>query len=130
MKKWLLLIGLIGVIGAAVGYYMYTKPKSAMEDQKSDVVLESAQLVAEFEADEAAAELKYLDKTIEIKGEVKEITDSGIILESGNDMVGVQCEFEHPEDISSVKVKDIVKIKGICTGKLLDVVLSRCIIIQ
>jgi hypothetical protein len=130
MKKWLILIVLAGIVGVNIGYYLFTKPKSAMEDLKSDVVLESAQLVTEFEADEAAAELKYLDKTIEIKGEIKEITDSGIILESGNEMVGVQCEFERPGDISSVKVKDIVKIKGICTGKLLDVVLSRCIIIQ
>lgn len=130
MKKWIWFLLIAGILGGGYGYYLYQKPKANMTDVKTDTYLQASELVAEFEKDEAAAEIKYLDKTMEIQGVVKEVNESGIILEGGNDLVGVLCEFENQEDIANVEPQKNVKIKGICTGKLLDVVLSRCIIIE
>ncbi|MFZ1705776.1 MAG: hypothetical protein WAT79_15625 [Saprospiraceae bacterium] len=130
MRRLLVVIIVLAIMGAVVGYYLYNKPKTSMENQTTDTAMEASVLVNEFEKDEAAAELKYLDKTIEIVGIVKEKNESGIVLDSGNEMVGILCEFENVEDLTSVNVKDRVKIKGICTGKLLDVVLSRSIILE
>jgi hypothetical protein len=130
MRKWIVWLLALAIIGAGVGFYVYNKPKTSMDAMKTDNVLTPADLVQDFEKDEAAAEIKYLDKAVELSGVVREITDAGIILDSGNDLVGVLCEFENPGDIKGIKVKDNVKIKGICTGKLLDVVLSRSIILK
>lgn len=130
MKKWIWIVFAAGILGGGYGYYLYQKPKANMSDVKTDNYMQASELVAEFEQDEAAAEIKYLDKTMEIQGIVKEVNESGLVLEGGNDLVGVLCEFENKEDLASVQPQKNVKIKGICTGKLLDVVLSRCIIIE
>ncbi|MBK6362855.1 MAG: hypothetical protein IPG18_14920 [Saprospiraceae bacterium] len=130
MRKWIIWLLVLAIVGGGIGFYLYNKPKTSMEAMKTDNVLAPSDLVQEFENDEAAAEIKYLDKTVEVSGVVREITDAGIILDSGNDLIGVLCEFENPNDLKDIKVKDNVKIKGICTGKLLDVVLSRSIILK
>lgn len=130
MKRWLIFLGLTAIIGASVGYYQYQKPKAAMTDIKTDKVMSASDLVNAFEQDEVQAETTYLDKTIEIQGVIRDKNESGLILNSGNDMVGVLCEFENPDQLSSLNVNDNVKIKGICTGKLLDVVLTRCIVVE
>lgn len=130
MKKWLWILLAVGIAGGGYGYYLYQKPKADMTEVKTDEFMKASDLVAEFEADESAAEMKYLDKTLEIQGVIKEINESGLVLEGGNDLVGVLCEFENMEDAKSLAVQKNVKIKGICTGKLLDVVLSRCIVVE
>ena len=48
------------------------------------------------------------------------------ILETGDDMASVICEFENGSEISDIKISSIVTIKGICTGILSDIVLTRC----
>lgn len=130
MKKYFILIGVAAIVAAGVGYYMYNKPKDAMETMEAYSVLKATDLVQKFSDDEAAAEVEFLDKTIEVSGIVKEKNDSGIILEGVDDMTGVLCEFENPADLSAINVKQNITVKGICTGKLLDVVLSRCIVAE
>jgi len=118
------------MLAGGVGYYMYNKPKAAMESMQSYSVLQAADLVQKFETDESAAEEEFLDKTIEVSGIVKEKNESGIILEGSDEITGVLCEFENPSDLASVEIKQKIVVKGICTGKLLDVVLSRCIVVK
>ena len=120
----------MAVAAAGVGYYLYTKPKADMETMKAYSALKAADLVQKFNDDEAAAEVEFLDKTVEVTGIVKEKTESGIILEGVDEMTGVLCEFENPADLAAIDAKQTITVKGICTGKLLDVVLSRCIVAE
>ena len=130
MKKYLIYFIIILILAGGVGYYMVNKPKAAMESMQSYSVLQAPELVQKFITDESAAELEFLDKTVEVSGIVKEKNESGIILDGGDEVTGVLCEFENPADLASVEADKEIVVKGICTGKLLDVVLSRCIIVK
>ena len=63
----------------------------------------------------------------EIVLSINKVTEGGSIsLDTGDAMASIICEFENQVDIANVKVGDKVKVKGFCTGMLMDVVLSRC----
>lgn len=130
MKKFIPIILLLVIAGGALGYYMYNKPHAETKDAAADVTISPAELLAIYDQDEAKANEMYLDKIIEVEGTVKEVNllESGgsITLDTGNDMSAIICEFESGDALGSVKAGDIVKVKGFCSGKLMDIVLVRC----
>ncbi len=130
MKKYLIIIPLLALIGAFVGYRMYNKPHTETAGSVADVVISPADLLAAYDMDEVKADSTYLDKIIELEGiviNINQIEKGGSIsLDTGNPMSSIICEFENQSDIANVKVGDNVKVKGFCTGKLMDIVLSRC----
>jgi RecG-like helicase len=137
MKNWkkiLLALFVIGLVGAGYGYYMYNKKPADVRTITANFELTAAALVADYNKDEAAANLKYLDKVIDVKGKITEIKldsasgQSTVILDSGDPMAAVTCSF-YNEEAASVKTLTQgaeVVIKGKCTGKLMDVVLNKC----
>lgn len=130
MKKYLLVVLLLALIGGVVAYQMYNKPHTETAGTTADVVISPADLLAAYDMDEAKADSIYLDKIIEVEGIVLQINQvekgGSISLDTGNAMSSIICEFENPADIANVKIGDKVKVKGFCTGKLMDIVLSRC----
>jgi hypothetical protein len=131
MKKVFITLVILGAIGAVIGYFMYNKQHTDLLSAQADFVLFPSTLANEYDENEETANAKYLDKIIELKGKVREISEDGtgiIILETGNPMTGIQCEFQNPEDILNLQTGMQITVRGICAGKLMDVVLSRCII--
>ncbi len=123
------IILLLAVItGGIIGYKMYTKPHRNVTDADA-VAIEAAQLAAQYEDNEAEANSNYLDKVLEISGEVSEITknqkEENVITFKGTDMSGVTCTIEKDMPQSVTKGQKII-LKGICTGYLSDVILVRC----
>ena len=95
-------------------------------------VIAASALFTEFESDEATANEKYLNKTVQIKGiveEVTETTEGGMtaVIKGEGDMFGVQCSFL---EIEELKPGAEVSIRGKCTGYLMDVNLARCVVVQ
>lgn len=138
MKKYLL-FGALGIvaIGAIVGYMMWNKPHKNIVKAAPDLIMESTNLFSDYEADEATANTKYLNKLIQVTGVVKLVTrdDDGkvsIVLDSGSELAGVICELDeltkHPR--TDFKEGEKITIKGICTGMLMDVVLVRCVVVS
>ncbi|MCC7246865.1 MAG: hypothetical protein IT269_14360 [Saprospiraceae bacterium] len=133
MKKaiWVLLAA--GLIGAVVGYYMWNKPHKDMAAAKADESVEATALYQAFEADENAANAKYLGKTVAVTGAVKSVAKSAesitkVTLDTGADF-GVVCELsttaEHAR--TDFPVGEKVTFKGQCDGYNFDVQLSRCV---
>ena len=89
MKKILLSLLAIGLIGLAIGYYQWNKPKEDMTASRAEASLEAGAFVSEDNADENAANAKYLGKTIAVSGQVKEPTNEGgtvkVMLDTGQD---------------------------------------------
>ena len=52
MKKLFLAILILGILGAAVGFYFYNKPLDAMAGQKADFKLTAEELFNAFENDD------------------------------------------------------------------------------
>ncbi|MEI6410686.1 MAG: hypothetical protein WCR52_14950 [Bacteroidota bacterium] len=132
MKKALIILLVAVCAGGGVAYYLWNKPHENMERAKADITIEAAQLFNDYNADQTAADAKYLDKTIAISGKVKEVSkEEGsikVILETGSDF-SVVCTLDglsqHPR--TDFPVGEQVIMKGKCTGLNLDVQMERCV---
>jgi hypothetical protein len=135
MKKSLLIIALVSFTAAAAfGYYMFNKPHQSILSETPAFSSEASALVSEYEADENASNAKYLGKVIEVTGTVSDkSTDNQGVLNitlQGGDLAGIGCQFDKKNQADAIAMKsgDKVKVKGICTGILMDVVLVDCVI--
>ncbi|MBK9337960.1 MAG: hypothetical protein IPM98_16010 [Lewinellaceae bacterium] len=134
MKKIALLLLVAAVVGGSIGFYFYNKKVPSMAGQASEVAIDAARLFQEFEADENAANARYVGKIVAVQGTVREsaILDDGtpkVILETGNDF-GVSCEFDpntrHAR--TAFQPGEKLTLKGECAGLNLDVQLARCVV--
>ncbi len=137
MIKKLLIFGcLAAVIGGGVGYYMWNKPHA--EIGQPNFTTTATALAAEFSTDEAKATAKYvgsMDKMIvvQVSGTVASVENDtsgvSISLETGDPMNGVSCVLDKftKQAKTDFKVGETVTLRGLCTGKLSDVVIDRCV---
>ena len=133
MKKYFKYLVLAALLAGVIGYKVYNKPHQNMQKAASDVSIEAPALFTAFEENEQDANQKYLDKIIEVSGKVKEVQQKGedfsIVLETEDMMFGVICQLDQLSDHKRIEfeVGETVKLKGLCTGKLMDVVMVRCV---
>jgi hypothetical protein len=132
-KRILLLIMGLGLIGTAIGYFLWNKPHENMTTSKAEATVEASALFQSYNTDENAANGKYLGKTIAVTGKVKETSKaegspSKITLETGDEF-GVICELDALSQHSRTDFTagETVTFKGKCDGINLDVQLSRCV---
>jgi len=138
MKKILFAILALALVAGIYATYMYYKPHKNIETAKEDVAITAPNLFAAFSDNEARANSEYLDKIVLVSGIINEVTidDSSnvnVYLNVGNDGFGsVSCNFNSLEGqkVLNYKAGQSVKIKGVCTGFLMDVVLNRCVLIN
>jgi len=129
MKKILYIVLAIIVIGALTGYYYYNKPVESLVNARPEVEVSAHKLLTDYETDEKAANDVYLGKVIEVSGEIAAIVDEAgkqkIQLDGGSPMSSIICEIDSSRGIGSVKSGDLVKVKGLCSGYLSDVIVVQ-----
>ena len=134
MRKIILFLLVLGMIAAGVGYYMYNKPVASLENKKPDVEVAASKLISDYEADEKTANEMYLGKVVEVTGQVAgtavEDGKTKVQLETGNPMSMIICELEDGGEAVSVKAGDEIKIKGLCSGYLSDVILVQASLVK
>ncbi|MFK5880438.1 MAG: hypothetical protein QM478_13190 [Flavobacteriaceae bacterium] len=107
-----------------------------VEKTTPNMIIAVAQILSDYQNNEAAANTKFTDKVIQLKGVISEISthdgNATITLSHPNFDTTVICSFQPKENLSVLKYKkgDKISLKGICTGYLLDVVLVNCVIIK
>jgi hypothetical protein len=131
MKKTIVIILILGIVGAAFGFYFYNKPRAGVDGLTAEYTTDAASLFAEYNADENSANAKYLGKPIEVTGKVKSFgTDDrgtmNIMIDAGNEMGSVNCQFEKRDQMPAPVEGKEVMIKGFCSGLLIDVVMVDC----
>lgn len=136
LKNIVVVILVLAIIGTFVGYKIYNKPHVNVVEINADILTTANKIISDFSSDENAANVKYLEKIIELKGvvsETKRENEKGIItLKTNNDFGSVLCYLSEisTEKINSIKVGQNITVKGICTGYLMDVILVKCEIIN
>jgi hypothetical protein len=127
----------LGLLALAVSTYLFiNQPKKSTASRKAKFTVTAQQLLSEFESGEEAANAKYLDKVVLVEGTVSTVdAENGrttIMLDTGNPLGRISCELSADESAKGVTLKenDTAKIKGICTGILMDVVLVDCVIVN
>lgn len=137
MKKKILFIAfaviLIGASGIWYYVFQYSETHHRTVENENAIVVSAAKIVKDYETNEMAANKKYLNKAIQVKGAVlTEKTDQAgnitVTLKSGDDFSNVFCTLRKGETIK--KADSVVAIKGFCSGHLSDVVLNDAIIVR
>lgn len=138
-KKYIYLIVAGLALGSVATWYGMSeferKPENA-GDRASDFTLTADQLQKEFEANEEAATKKYTDKALEITGTISGIAtnekSTDISLKTPDDMTSITIQVLPQEKTKAAKYEegDQIRLKGICTGKLMDIELNKGVILQ
>lgn len=132
----LLAVVAVGVILAAVGLMIYNKPHRDVKTAPPAFTMTAAQLVDEFLQDEARANATYAGKVIQVNGKLKDIVrnDSTSILLLGDTslFMSVSCYLQSDKRMEGDGLTrgEIVTVKGICNGMLMDVVLDKAILLN
>lgn len=138
MKKKLMIgLGVVAAIVAVMAYQFLT-PKGEVDISSAAVAYEvsATKLYAAFEEDEAAANTRYANAIMTVKGKVtsveaKEDGQLQVSLDAGSPLGAVVCSLQE----SSLKGNKLeagneITVKGVCTGFLFDVVIDRAILIS
>lgn len=132
LKAFIIILILFIAGGFTVGYIMWNKPQRNVENEKG-IEITSAHLVKDYQANEAEANKKYLDKAIQVSGTVTDIKNnqdgnSTVTLASDDAFAGVFCTLK--EKPGNITPGNNVVIKGICSGMLSDVRLREAVIVN
>lgn len=143
-KKRMIIGGIVVVIlmAAIYGWYQYNRTVQGLADVKADYSVDASALINEFVSNEEAAQKKYLNKILSVKGTIKGIeageNTGTIVLGDTSDMNGVRCVLDSTANAitKSLQRGAVITVKGAITGfnkdetGLLgsDVQLNRCVI--
>lgn len=135
MKRILIILLILGVIGGGIGYQMYNKPHENIEKAATDITVPASEIFNSFENDETAAGTKYNDKIVAVSGKISDVgtDDDGTVkvtLDAGGDFGGVICQMEPGAKSADFQVGEQATFKGKCTGYLMDVIIVRCVSVQ
>ncbi|WP_295801391.1 hypothetical protein [Mucilaginibacter sp.] len=135
IKIVLILLALCFTSVATVWYYVFQYSKTHHRDVESEnaISVTAGQLVKDYQANESSANTRYLNKVIQIKGDViKEGKDQAgnytVTLKSNDPFSGVLCTLKNGSKINSTH--STIVVKGICAGFLTDVVLNEGVIVK
>ncbi|AEW02002.1 hypothetical protein A4D02_08315 [Niastella koreensis] len=141
-KKRTIIGGIVVVIALAAGYgwYQFNRTVQGLANVRADFSVNATDLIKEFVSSEDAANKKYMNKILAVKGMVRnvEAAQSTVVLGDTSDMSGVRCVIDSTANstIGSLQKGAVITIKGAITGfnkdetGLLgsDVQLNRCVI--
>jgi len=127
----------VGLAGAMIGLNMFTQTHEGLEHLKADHEIDAAKLFTAFEENETQANELYLGKIIEVQGRISSIEvpsegTANIVLEASEDSFGgINCSFTEidAKQVSTFEKGQNLRIRGECSGFLMDVTLVRCVII-
>lgn len=135
MRKFIILLFILGLTAASFGFYFYNKPRSGVSGLKPVEITDAKALFENYSADENASNTKYLGKVVEVYGIVKSVEKDkrgtmNVLLSVGDELSSVNCQFEKSDEMPEVEKGNSVLIKGICSGLLMDVVMVDCEMIK
>lgn len=135
-----LLVTTVGII--AINYYKQNFEQPGLCNKKANFVYDAPVFYSEYVADEKAGDEKFLNKIIEIDGDISEILylkdkTIAIMLKNGGEEPGIiNCSLDKSENKKAKKLQenDKITIKGLCSGMLReitdDIMLNKCLIIE
>ena len=138
MKKKLLIVGGILAIAAAIfvwqNFLKTAPPMKRLDAEHKGLAVE---FYAAFEENEEQANQKFLNKIVELTGELESIDveeGSKPVLNLKTEGFGmVKCTMESDmsrDELGELELNSTISVRGECLGYLLDVLLGRCIIIN
>jgi hypothetical protein len=136
MKSWKKLVLIIIIAAAGIGgyiaYHMFTDPSEGPINKKA-LNVNAISLLDDYNKSEAEANKKYLGKVVAVSGEVKEVTKNQegqtvVTLKTSDPMNSINCTLDQKD--MAIKQGSTVTLKGLCTGYMMDVYVTRCTVVK
>ena len=139
MKKKRFLFLLLAIIAVALGLafalHYINRPAENVADMAAVAEIQADSLYATYLSQERRGDSLYLNKILIVTGTVQQKGRSGphffIILSTGG-QGGINCEINSADssEVANITTHQPVKIKGRCTGFLVDVNLTDGVLIK
>ena len=129
--------GFVALLMTTADTEFRTPPNVSTTPTSEIVVVSADKLFGDFETSRTRARRDYYNRVVEVSGIVRDIETyigvSFVSFENGIDEdFSVDCQFapEFEYQIQSIQPGDFITIRGRCTGKLFDVDLEDCRLVQ
>jgi tRNA_anti-like len=134
VKIALVVVLLIAIGSILAALVLYNKKQPDTSKIKPDITITATDLQKEFENNEKTASDKYINKILEVSGTITAVTpadsaNTNISLKTANEMSAVNCAFQKYIDPTKFKAGDLITLRGVCSGFLMDVLLKNCSVI-
>lgn len=136
MKTYIkILIGVVlfvALAGIGAGIYLFNMQHKDLGKAKPDYVITAVDLQKAFEDNETSATAKYVNKILEIEGEVESVKTGeanvlSVTIKSSSDLSSVICTFPAVTDPAKFTAGSRVTVRGECSGFLMDVLMNNCV---
>ncbi|MEO5581215.1 MAG: hypothetical protein ABIR66_00870 [Saprospiraceae bacterium] len=134
IRRILLVLFVLALLGGYIGYKMYNKPHQDVSAAHIVVRLTADALLTAFKENETEASIKFINKVIEVSGNIADSKNENsqiiIQMETTDVLSNIICTLDSTQTSSKkdFKIGDSIRIKGICSGFLSDVILDRCVV--
>jgi len=135
VKIALAVVFIVAVGGILAALYLYNLKPKDLQKVKPDFIITSTALQKAFEEDEKGSSAKYINKIIEVSGEIESVKPGekntfSITLKTGSDYSSVICTFPVVPETTILKTGNQITLRGECSGFLMDVLLNNCVTIE
>ena len=128
---WLLAGPVISYTGYSFGeHYVMNETFVATQDVKADYTVNAADLLKEFVGSDTATNKKYLEKTLQVNGEVSAVnlladsTSTIQFTDSTGSYIIFSLEKNELNQAQKIKAGDIISLKGVCSGSIFSDILG------
>jgi hypothetical protein len=134
IKVALFFVTFIALAAILAALYYYNLKATDMSKAKPDFILTASALQKAFEDDETKASGIYINKIVEVTGNIALVKPAennvvSISLATDSDLSSVICTFPAVSDPSIFRVGEEIRIRGECSGFLMDVLLNNCALV-
>ncbi|MDP9076061.1 MAG: OB-fold putative lipoprotein [Bacteroidota bacterium] len=129
----ILVIIAINVYGGLYFVFQYSKTHHRDAATENAIVIPATQIVNDFHANEKRANLKYLNKVVQISGTVlkqgkDQAKNTTVTIKSGDPFANIFCTLKSRVNLS--RKDSVIVVKGICSGFLSDVILNDAVVMN
>jgi len=135
VKIALAVVFVVAVGGILAALYLYNLKPKDLQKVKPEFTITSTELQKAFEENEANASKTYINKVVEVTGEVISIVGSeknswNVTLQTGSDFAKVICTFPAVSNPDVFILGKEITVRGVCSGVLSDVLLNNCVVVN
>jgi hypothetical protein len=135
IKIALFVIFFLTIAGIGAALYLLKMGHKDLKNVVPDFIISASDLQRTFEDNESEATVKYVNKILEVNGIVESASPGeanvlNVTLKTSNNFSSIICTFPSAIDPHLFTPDTQVKIRGECSGFLMDVLLNNCVLIK
>ncbi len=137
MKTVIKILAALVVILLIAYLVVMNMPQATVKSKEVYTEISAAELFNSFSTDEKSAEKKYLGQVLQVSGIIDEVypdeEGAQIVMlknESGELVAAVTLETSETKKIANYNEGDPINLKALCSGMLMEVTLSKGVIID